>query len=428
MPSPSLTGQKSKRASALIATSKRHIGIQKLARAALLLSGSFGIFTILLAAVNNKYEDDFSKYNNYSAYKISILLDKSNFENELGQANTKCTLNQRHHCGKLLSLLVSILNRANDYKTLMIDTFNYDESSFPVKGYNKIVHETDSLMQNFYGLSFSKAKALNLLTPEKYISHVSTKQFRSFMVKNPSSRNSPVDIKKSVANKINLMGSPMLSKSSFPNGNQLAFNYKLLKVSFFAVITLELMVFILVSIMGIQNYKAEWPQENIIHISRFSSKFRLVLFSTLFSFIAIICAQYLLGRELNAMKYKYCREFNQYSVIFSGQIPANNSFSVLFKFKKLTAIPTFCVENFSIREQQSISNLYQMSAQKKAPDLEIYKAVITEQADALNRLENQASENTKKILYTMLSLNVMVLVCTAAILRHESLEIEQNTD
>ena len=49
-----------------------------------MLSGSFGIFTILLAAVNNKYEDDFSKYNNYSAYKISILLDKSNFENELG--------------------------------------------------------------------------------------------------------------------------------------------------------------------------------------------------------------------------------------------------------------------------------------------------------------------------------------------------------
>lgn len=425
---PSLAGQDKMKTATLIAASKRHNGVQNTTKIALLLSVTFGVFTIILAATNEKYEEDFNIFNNYKAYEMSIAVDRSRFVEELRQATSKCGRVSRYRCKEIVSLLISIQNRAKDYKTLLVDSLKLGKSSFAVKQYENIEREINSTAKSIYGLSLSEAKILKLLTPEQYITHLELDKFKAGLVSNQNPSNLSNKTENGALRAIFLLTTSKLATASFPSVDQLVLDYNVLVAAYFAVITLEVSVFILVSIIQIWNIKAEPSKDYGNYKKANYYKFPLILCSILFSLITIICAQYLLGRELTAMKYKKCREFNELSVIFSGQISPLDSSGVLTYFRNISAIPKFCAEKFSIDESKAISSLNQMRTLEKGPNIEIYQAVLTEQADALHRLGEQSSENTNKILYSMLTLNVMVLICTTAILRHESLEIDQTTD
>ncbi len=399
--------------------SERNLVIKKMFRLVIFTTTFFALGSILFSFEQRKFTSNLEKKESLNALSFSLKLDKVVFKKELNDVKIVCDKKIKlTDCEKLAILLTKARNRAKDYKTLLTKTLGLSDKDYFVKELVNYEKGFNNITKRTYGLSFSEAKLRGILSIEDFI-NISKTEGDLANIKNQNLDK----ILKNIKNQINLMIS-LLENDFFKNEvfNNIPNIYINLNKLFYFLIIFEICLFLLVNMMDIINNNADPKKDNEFNLNNIQQKVKPLSISVFFTFILMICGQFLLKKEANSEYITHCRSLNQQNINFLNTVKSYREIDLSQQLKYINS-PIYCDKFIDINDQNEINRLSEIAFKKPALIQEFQAFKATKLADNYQEKSQTQSEISRNLLFAMLILNVTSLAFLAFHLKIDSEDI-----
>ena len=399
--------------------SARNLVIKKIFRLVIFTTTIFALGSVLFSLEQKKFSSNLEKKESLNALTFSLKLDKVVFNKELKSTKTACAKEiNLINCKQLATLLTKSRNRAKDYKTLLTKTLELsDEDNFVKelvnyeKRFNKITKET-------YGLSLSEAKLKGILSIEDFV-NISKKAGNFDKIKNKDLGNTLDKIEIQINQMISFLENDFLKNENFSDIPNIYINLNKL---FYFLIIFEISLFLLVNLMDIINNNADPEKENEFNLNNIQQKVKPLTISVLFTFILMICGQFLLKKEANGEYIAHCRRLNQQNINFLNTIKAYPDLDLSQQLKYINS-PIYCDKFIDVNDQNEINRLFEITSRNPSLNQEFQAFKATKLADNYQEKTQNQSITSRNLLFAMLILNVTSLAFLALHLKIDSEDI-----
>ena len=399
--------------------SERNLVIKKIFRLVIFTTTFFALCSILFSFEQRKFTSNLEQKESLNALSFSLKLDKVVFKKEVNNVKIVCDKKIKlTDCEKLAILLTKARNRAKDYKTLLTKTLGLSDKDYFVKELVNYEKGFNNITKRTYGLSFSEAKLRGILSIEDFI-NISKTEGDLANIKNQNLDKTL----KSIKNQINLMIS-LLENDFLENevSNNIPNIYINLNKLFYFLIIFEVCLFLLVNLMDIINNNADPNKDNEFNLNNIQQKVKPLSISVFFTFILMICGQFLLKKEANSEYITHCRSLNQQNINFLNTVKSYREIDLSQQLKYINS-PIYCDKFIDINDQNEINRLSEIAFKNPALNQEFQAFKATKLADNYQEKSQTQSEISRNLLFAMLILNVTSLAFLAFHLKIDSEDI-----
>ena len=399
--------------------SERNLVIKKIFRLVIFTTTFFALGSILFSLEQRKFTSNLEKKESLNALIFSLKLDKVVFKKEVNNVKIVCDKKIKlTDCEKLAILLTKARNRAKDYKTLLTKTLGLSDKDYFVKELVNYEKGFNNITKRTYGLSFSEAKLRGIVSIEDFINISKTEG----NIANTKNQNLDKTLK-SIKNQINLM-ILFLENDFLKNevSNNIPNIYINLNKLFYFLIIFEICLFLLVNLMDIINNNADPKKGNEFNLNNIQQKVKPLTISVFFTFILMICGQFLLKKEANSEYITHCRSLNQQNINFLNTVKSYREIDLSQQLKYINS-PIYCDKFIDINDQNEINRLSEIAFKNPALIQEFHAFKATKLADNYQEKSQTQSEISRNLLFAMLILNVISLAFLAFHLKIDSEDI-----
>ena len=399
--------------------SARNLVIKKIFKLVIFTTTFFALGSILFSFEQRKFTSNLEKKESLNALNFSLKIDKVVFNKEVNNVKIVCDKKIKlTDCEKLAVLLTKARNRAQDYKTLLTKTIGLSDKDYFVKELVNYEKGFNSITKSTYGLSFTEAKLKGILSIEDFL-NISKIEGDLESIKN---QNLEITLE-SIKNKINLMLS--LLENDFvkhENSNYIPNIFTNLNKLFYFLITFEICLFLLVNLMDIINNNADPNKDNEFNANNIQQKVKPLSISVLFTFLLMICGQFLLKKEANSEYITHCRRLNQQNINFLNTVKSYREIDLSQQLKYINS-PIYCDKFIDINDKNEINRVSEIAIKNPSLNLEFQAFKATKLADNYQEKNQTQSEISRNLLFAMLILNVISLAFLALHLKIDSEDI-----
>lgn len=384
-------------------------------KSSLLLTGIFGLGSVMYGIQQGKFEDSLAKEQTLQALRLTAAIDRDTYAGVENIDPKSCSNILSRECTTLTEKAIMIKNRLEDYSIVLTKTLGIDTNDSLVLGINNSRERIDELIKQIYGLSLSAAAEKNIRT----INALQEESMRlDHSVRIEEIEQKSLALSELLIKQINRIENEVINEDKKPIGNSL----KALTSVFFMLITSEILLFIIVSMIDILNNNASDGQVKVFDLNIIQPKVRPLLISIALAFAGMLCAQILLYRETSSTFIEYCRETNKQNLLYEKQYSSLSSKS-LDSFYKLLVPPIECLNSARtwLTSEYDRLNLSSINTTEYNHEIEFMKLRLL--ADAYQDQSTYDSQVTGRILFAILILNVLCLTSTAIFLGFDSRDI-----
>ena len=191
---------------------------------------------------------------------------------------------------------------------------------------------------------------------------------------------------------------------------------------FYFLIIFEISLFLLVNLMDIINNNADPEKENEFNLINIQQKVKPLTLSVFFTFILMICGQFLLKKEGNSEYIAHCRRLNQQNINFLNTIKAYPDLDLSQQLKYINS-PIYCDKFIDVNDQNEINRLFEITSRNPSLNQEFQAFKATKLADNYQEKTQNQSVTSRNLLFAMLILNVTSLAFLALHLKIDSEDI-----
>ena len=399
--------------------SARNLVIKKIFKLVIFTTTIFALGSVLFSLEQKKFTSNLEERESLNALTFSLKLDKVVFNQELKNIKIECEKKiNLIDCKQLATLLTKSRNRAKDYKTLLTNTLDLSEKDNFVKELVNYEKRFNKITKKTFGLSFSEAKSKGILSIEDFI-NISKNEGDLDQIKNKDLDKTLFKIKNQINQMISFLENDFLNNEKFSNIPNIYINLNKL---FYFLIVSEIGLFLLVNLMDIINNNADPQKENEFNLKNIQQKVKPLTISVLFTFILMICGQFLLKKEANSEYIAHCRRLNQQNINFLNTVKAYPDLDLSKQLKYINS-PIYCDKFIDENDQNEINRLSEITSKNPSLNQEFQAFKATKLADNYQEKTQNQSEISRNLLFAMLILNVTSLAFLALHLKIDSEDI-----
>ena len=174
--------------------------------------------------------------------------------------------------------------------------------------------------------------------------------------------------------------------------------------------------------MDIINNNADPNKENEFNVNNIQQKVKPLSLSVLFTFVLMICGQFLLKKEANNEYITHCRRLNQQNINFLNTVKSYREIDLSQQLKYINS-PIYCDRFIDINDKNEINRLSEIAIKNPSLNKEFQAFKATKLADNYQEKNQTQSEISRNLLFAMLILNVISLAFLALHLKIDSEDI-----
>lgn len=401
--------------SSLTSCSARHRLIKKLVGFSLLVTGGFGVGSILYVYAQGSYQQSLEINRAFSAYKISIQIDKQNLLKNLVNNSRDCEFSKIQTCRPFVESISMTKNRIEDYQILMTKSLGLNESQELPKRMLDARLLIDNLTQGIFNLSLAQAKEEGVSSIDQFLSIIQSNNSDLADNKADQKKEKLVDYISSEFNFYSEIEPKEIIDDLDPQ-----YGYRNLVIAFSVLVSLEIILFLLVNIADLINNNADPENGYEFSLRTIQPKITPLAISLAFTFVAMVMGQSLLYREGAASLVDHCRELNRQNISFYGALVLSKDPSSSILIHPLLQPPLYCYELIKTISDPEVEKLNVYFSQDDTTVEQAFGMKLRLFADAYNDLDSTLSANTKHILLLLLIFNVSAMFAMSVFLRYDS--------
>ena len=399
--------------------SRRHEIVLRLFKLSILAASLFGGTSIVFSIAESQLNMRLDQERAIEALRATLTIDRILWAEKTLESEANCNQTQIVSCTKLVESAIELRNRLKDYSILLDKTLGYKNDSKAQRRLRRDREQVDEYMHERFGLSFASAKRLRIQTADDYISYLFATKTES-----TSSWRDKQRVGKTLdhifSGSANYLETNVVQKSQTSGNTKIASSS--LQIALYSAIALEVVVFLLVSVMDILNNNADPGEGNEIG-SKMQPKTGPLIVSIFFALITMGLSQVVLAKSQEKTLLSHCREINKQNVIFLMRLDAKTQTNDSRRLISLVKPNDLCRKLVQPWLDQAYTELDRYSVNSALITHEVASQKLRLLADAYQDGESFASAETNKILLAILVANVATMVSLAVFLRYDSMEI-----
>lgn len=398
----------------------RHRLVKRMVAVSIFLTMSFGIGSIYYAILQGKTEDFLTRSRSDRALRISTAIDKE-FALRLSlKAVRKCKISAPASCTSLIEYLISSMNRIQDYRVFMTRTMGAKNDSTITKKLIRAQEEINSFSRNYFGRSLETPQNERIMTAHKFANSLNSQQETTVKNSLHSGRELEISAERLEANILETLTAVKRTNEHRERQGQMP----PLSRALTAIVTLELILFILVSMVDIVINNADPNIGNEFNRRKLQPKVKPLGASMLFGIMVVIGSRQLVFTENSKIELEHCREVTRQDIEFLNLLGSHDSPAKAVQVIDELTPPEICkrwLDPKEINELRALDDLYKTVGSEEKIEVVAEKARLY--ADTYGVKSGDLGSRTRFILFFILIANVSSLCLLAIFLRLDSADL-----
>lgn len=400
-------------------TSKRHAFVKRMVLLTFLMTGIFGLSSVMYALAQAKYSSNLEQERSLKALKTTLSIDKKYLIRELQESSSRCHIENVQSCYDLLTNITKTRNRLEDYSIILRKSLHLEKGIELIASIEAAREMVDELTEELFGLSMSKANELRIRTIEEYITFIDKHQKN--IATERESNEKRVELEKVVTEMHEEIDNAINSNESIEKDTLDL--YKWFRSVFWILISSQILLNLSVYFIDLITNNADPEAANEFTYKKVFPKVKPLALTYLLAIVAMISAQSLLHRQGEINMINHCRELNKQNIGFINTLNTyNNSTRSLGVISGM--IPTkYCSNLINPIISENLSEFENYQTSDQANRIEVISMILRIYADGYQERVSALTQGTQTILFFILILNVASMTSMSVFLWFDSADI-----